>query len=195
MRRGSLTFAVPHGLLTGLLPLLLMPLAGCAVDRWGARRLVLWGLLALGVGAILYLEIWPGTPDSPQARYFLNVDYRCDKGLLKRIVYTRHAVYDCNTSTWRSAKPGQWLSGQTSTAPSLGGVVCVALLRGRWRSRRDHFAGRGGGEQLVRESSGHGHGGLVAAIGHGRVILRIAQVFGGPTDMVGRTGPSRASLR
>ena len=44
-----------HGLLTGLLPLLLMPLAGWAVDRWGARRLVLWGLLTLGVGAILYL--------------------------------------------------------------------------------------------------------------------------------------------
>ena len=55
VRRGSLTFAVAHGLLTGLLPLLLMPLAGWAVDRWGARRLVLWGLLALGVGAILYL--------------------------------------------------------------------------------------------------------------------------------------------
>ena len=32
-----------------------MPLAGWAVDRWGARRLVLWGLLTLGVGAILYL--------------------------------------------------------------------------------------------------------------------------------------------
>ena len=62
VRRGSLTFAVAHGLLTGLLPLLLMPLAGWAVDRWGARRLVLWGLLALGAGAILYLEIWPGTP-------------------------------------------------------------------------------------------------------------------------------------
>ena len=55
VRRGSLTFVVAHGLLTGLLPLLLMPLAGWAVDRWGARRLVLWGLLALGVGAILYL--------------------------------------------------------------------------------------------------------------------------------------------
>ena len=55
VRRGSLTFAVAHGLLTGLLPLLLMPLAGWAVDRWGARRLVLWGLLTLGVGAILYL--------------------------------------------------------------------------------------------------------------------------------------------
>ena len=55
VRRGSLTFAVAHGLLTGLLPLLLMPLAGWAVDRWGARHLVLWGLLALGVGAILYL--------------------------------------------------------------------------------------------------------------------------------------------
>ena len=25
-----------------------------------------------------------------------------------------HAVYDCNTSAWSSAKPGQWLSGQTS---------------------------------------------------------------------------------
>ena len=62
VRCGSLTFAVAHGLLTGLLPLLLMPLAGWAVDRWGARRLVLWGLLALSAGAILYLEIWPGTP-------------------------------------------------------------------------------------------------------------------------------------
>ena len=54
-RSGSPTFEVAYGLLTGLLPLLLMPLAGWAVDRWGARRLVLWGLLALGVGAILYL--------------------------------------------------------------------------------------------------------------------------------------------
>ena len=54
-RGGSLALAVAYGVLTGLLPLLLMPLVGWAVDRWGARRLVLWGLLVLGVGAILYL--------------------------------------------------------------------------------------------------------------------------------------------
>ena len=47
--------AKAYALLTGFLPFLLMPLAGWAVDRWGARRLVLWGLLTLWVGAILYL--------------------------------------------------------------------------------------------------------------------------------------------
>ncbi len=52
---GSPALAEAYGLLTGFLPLLLMPLAGWAVDRWRARRLVLWGLLTLGVGAFLYL--------------------------------------------------------------------------------------------------------------------------------------------
>ena len=40
-----------------------------------------------------------------------------------------HAVYDCNTSAWRSAKPGQWLSGQTSRASSLGQPISYRFKR------------------------------------------------------------------
>ncbi len=36
-----------------LLPSLLLPFVGWAVDRWGARRMVLWGLVGLGGGSIL----------------------------------------------------------------------------------------------------------------------------------------------
>lgn len=38
---------------SGALPIILLPLAGWAVDRWGARPMVLWGLAALGSGALL----------------------------------------------------------------------------------------------------------------------------------------------
>ena len=54
-RTGGPVFGLVHALLTGLLPLLLLPLVGWVVDRWGPRRLVWWGLVALAVGAVLYL--------------------------------------------------------------------------------------------------------------------------------------------
>ena len=38
---------------SGALPIILLPLVGWAVDRWGARPMVLWGLAALGSGAAL----------------------------------------------------------------------------------------------------------------------------------------------
>ena len=57
----SVDSGLAYGLLIGLLPAPLMPLAGWAVDRWGARRLILWGMVVLGVGAILY----PGRQVAP----------------------------------------------------------------------------------------------------------------------------------
>ena len=62
------------------------------------------------------LEVWPETRFSPSRR-FLNVDCRCNSGLLKRIAYTT-MLY---TSAWLSAKPDQWLSGQTSRTPAAAG--------------------------------------------------------------------------
>ena len=38
---------------SGALPIILLPLVGWAVDRWGARHMVLCGLAALGSGALL----------------------------------------------------------------------------------------------------------------------------------------------
>ena len=54
-RTGGPVFGLVHALLTGFLPVLLLPLVGWVVDRWGPRRLVWWGLVALAVGAVLYL--------------------------------------------------------------------------------------------------------------------------------------------
>ena len=54
-RTGGPVFGLVPALSTGLLPLLLLPLVGWVVDRWGPRRLVWWGLVALAVGAVLYL--------------------------------------------------------------------------------------------------------------------------------------------
>ena len=53
---GGSSFGVTlaYGLLAGLLPLLAIPLAGWAIDRWGARRLILWGFVTLAVGVMLY---------------------------------------------------------------------------------------------------------------------------------------------
>lgn len=47
-------------MLTGLLPSLAMPWVGWAVDRWGPRLLILLGLVAMGIGGILYLanQVW-----------------------------------------------------------------------------------------------------------------------------------------
>ena len=54
--RGEITvFAIPLGTLTGALPALLLPFVGWGVDRWGSRRMVLYGLITLGAGFVLYL--------------------------------------------------------------------------------------------------------------------------------------------
>ena len=54
--RGEIAvFAIPLGTLTGALPALLLPFAGWGVDRWGSRRMVLYGLITLGAGFVLYL--------------------------------------------------------------------------------------------------------------------------------------------
>ena len=62
-----------------------------------------------------------GNPDSPQAVVFLT-------SIIDEIVGVAtdyadyHAISHWNTSALRSAKPGQWLSGQTSrgASPRLG---------------------------------------------------------------------------
>ena len=48
-------FAFAHAVLTGALPALLLPFVGWGVDRWGSRRMVLYGLITLGAGLLLYL--------------------------------------------------------------------------------------------------------------------------------------------
>ena len=48
-------FAFAHFVLTGALPALLLPFVGWGVDRWGSRRMVLYGLMTLGAGLVLYL--------------------------------------------------------------------------------------------------------------------------------------------
>ena len=48
-------FAFAHFVLTGALPALLLPFVGWGVDRWGSRRMVLYGLMTLGAGLLLYL--------------------------------------------------------------------------------------------------------------------------------------------
>ena len=44
-------------------------------------------LLGLKLGFVRHLEVWPETRFSPSWR-FLNVDWRCNSGFLKRIAYT-----------------------------------------------------------------------------------------------------------
>ena len=54
--RGEIAvFAISLGTLTGALPALLLPFVGWGVDRWGSRRMVLYGLITLGAGFVLYL--------------------------------------------------------------------------------------------------------------------------------------------
>ena len=48
-------FAIALGTLTDALPALLLPFAGWGVDRWGSRRMVLYGLITLSAGFVLYL--------------------------------------------------------------------------------------------------------------------------------------------
>ena len=62
----SIVHAVMWGTLT-LLPALLLPFIGWAVDRWGARRAVLWGFVLVGVGFMLLVG-WDFT-----AIYYLSV--------------------------------------------------------------------------------------------------------------------------
>ena len=53
-------FALVSVVMVGLLPSLAMPCAGWAIDRWGARPLILLGLAAVGIGGILALanQVW-----------------------------------------------------------------------------------------------------------------------------------------
>ena len=48
-------FAFAHLVFTDALPVLLLPFVGWGVDRWGSRRMVLYGLITLGAGLLLYL--------------------------------------------------------------------------------------------------------------------------------------------
>ena len=48
-------FAIAHLVFTGALPALLLPFVGWGVDRWGSRRMVLYGLITLSAGFVLYL--------------------------------------------------------------------------------------------------------------------------------------------
>ena len=54
--RGEIAlFAIALGTLTDALPVLLLPFVGWGVDRWGSRRMVLYGLITLSAGFVLYL--------------------------------------------------------------------------------------------------------------------------------------------
>ena len=44
-----------YPLLTSVFPLLLLPFIGCAVDRWGPRRMVVWGATLMGIGFALHV--------------------------------------------------------------------------------------------------------------------------------------------
>ena len=59
-----------------------------------------------------------GNPDSPQAGVFLTSIIDEIVGVATDYV-DYHAISDWNTSALRSAKPGQWLSGQTSRVNSM----------------------------------------------------------------------------
>ena len=48
-------FGLGYSLLTGLFPALLLPFVGRATDRWGSRRMVVYGLILLSAGVLLYL--------------------------------------------------------------------------------------------------------------------------------------------
>ena len=48
-------FVLSYAVLVDFLPTLLLPFVGYAVDRWGPRRLVMFGLITLGVAFILHL--------------------------------------------------------------------------------------------------------------------------------------------
>ena len=50
---GDSGLAIWLGLLQSVSPVLLMPLAGWAVDRWGSRRTVVWGFASMGGGFAL----------------------------------------------------------------------------------------------------------------------------------------------
>ena len=90
-----------------------------------------------------------GNPDSPQAAIFLTSITDVMMGFETYCIHY-HAVYDCNTSAWRSAKPGQRLSGQTSSV-ALGqrGALCqkqppfcqIAAVPG-WASLLCHSLGK-----------------------------------------------------
>ena len=55
-----------------------------------------------------------GNPDSPQVGVFLTSIIDETVGVATYYMHY-HAIEDSNTSASRSAKPGQWLSGQTSS--------------------------------------------------------------------------------
>ena len=48
-------FGLGYSLLTGLFPALLLPFVGRATDRWGSRRMVVYALILLAAGLLLYL--------------------------------------------------------------------------------------------------------------------------------------------
>ena len=50
---GSNGFVVGLALLRSVVPALLLPFVGWAVDRWGARRMVVWGFASMGGGFAL----------------------------------------------------------------------------------------------------------------------------------------------
>ena len=71
---------------------------------------------------MVILEVWPETPILPKPSFSLT-------SIIDEIVGVAtdyadyHAISHWNTSALRSAKPGQWLSGQTSRPrPALAGL-------------------------------------------------------------------------
>ena len=63
-----------------------------------------------------------GNPDSPQAVVFLTSII--DELVSIETYYVHyHVISDWNTSVLRSAKPGQWLSGQTSSITTTVGMI------------------------------------------------------------------------
>ncbi len=50
---GGIGFVIGLSLLQSVFPMLLLPFVGWAVDRWGSRRMVVWGFASMGVGFAL----------------------------------------------------------------------------------------------------------------------------------------------
>ena len=72
-----------------------------------------------------------GKPDSPQAIVFLTPIIDEIMGVATDYV-DYHAISDWNTSALRSAKPGQWLSGQTSRPRRRLPVIrCLGVMMHR----------------------------------------------------------------
>ena len=104
-----------------------------------------------------------GNPDSPQAVIFLTSSIEEIVGIATYYVHY-HAISDWNTSALRSAKPGQWLSGQTSRAGpgdapltiDLDSTICETYGLAKEGARHHGYTGKRGYHPLLATAAGTG---------------------------------------